>query len=187
MSGVKPDQHFMRDLRIAGLVSANQAEAIATQHGGEAVDQKEDSKGEEHGDFARGGPARQPFRPLIGGIRSGWFQGCFHFQQFSNRSESPAALSKTTISARLRAVLARSGRLGYRSGPSTVRGLQKGAKGAEVSTWSRLTDWSRENSGQWSVIREQLLATSFQLSALSFRFLAAGRGALCWCESFRPR
>ena len=102
----KWDQHLMRDLRIAGLVSADQAEAIATENGGQAVDQKENGKGEEDCNFADSGPARQPLRPLFGEIRSGRFQGCFHFQQFSNRSQSPAALSKTTISARLRAVLA---------------------------------------------------------------------------------
>jgi hypothetical protein len=38
-------------------------------------------------------------RPLFVEISSGRFQGCFHFQQFSNRAHTPAALSKTTISA----------------------------------------------------------------------------------------
>jgi hypothetical protein len=89
----------MRDLRIAGLVCTDQAEAIATEYGGTAVDQKEDGKREEHSDLANGGPARQPLRPLFVEINSGRFQGCFHFQQFSNRAHSPAALSKTTISA----------------------------------------------------------------------------------------
>jgi len=99
LSGVKADQHLMCDLRIARLVRADQAEAIATEHGGEAVDQEEDGKREEHSDFANSGPGQQPLRPLFVEISSGRFQGCFHFQQFSNRAHTPAALSKTTISA----------------------------------------------------------------------------------------
>jgi hypothetical protein len=92
--GVEPDQHFVRDLRVAGLVGAHQSQAVAAQQWGKSVNQEEDCKDKKHGYFADGGPGWQPLFGLTAQIRNSRFQGRFHFQQFSNERAAACFVQK---------------------------------------------------------------------------------------------
>ena len=85
--GVEPHQHLVRDLRVAGFVSAHQPNAVATQHRGETVKEKEDRENKKDGNFADRSPLRQPLPGILLQIQSRSIQFSFHFRQFSRCSE----------------------------------------------------------------------------------------------------
>jgi hypothetical protein len=87
----------VRNLGIARLIGAYQSQAVAAEKWGEPVRQKEDSEDKKHCRFADGSPGRQPLTPVIGQIRSRWFQSSFHFQQFSN-GRAAACFAQNSVS-----------------------------------------------------------------------------------------
>ncbi len=72
---VEADEHFMRNLRVAGLVGSNQPKTVAAEEGRDAVNDEKDRKHQKERRFANEGPGRG----LGGNLGCG-----FHFQWFSN-------------------------------------------------------------------------------------------------------
>ena len=90
---VEPVQHLVRDLRIAGLIGAHQAQAVAAQQRGLPIEQKKEGKTEKNGGLADDAPTGQSQAPAFGRVRSRWFLKSFHFQRFSNGAD--ACLTQT--------------------------------------------------------------------------------------------
>jgi hypothetical protein len=53
---VEPVQHLVRNLRVARLVGAHQAKAVAAQDRGKPIDQEKDRESNEDRCLAYGGP-----------------------------------------------------------------------------------------------------------------------------------
>ena len=80
---VEADQHLMRDLRIARLVGAHQAQAVAAQNRRKSIEKKEDGEGQKNRRLRRWWPSGAAASASACGDRKRTVPADFHLQQFS--------------------------------------------------------------------------------------------------------
>ena len=144
VGGIEANQHLVRDLRIARLVGANEAETISAQQRKNSIKDEKHAADHEDRCFRRSCPARQSEASAFRRFRCNCFQLSLHVQQISKPVSERISRFNRIRRIRVKPAFRPAPGIGEFQGPGkglhASRSKAKHRKQTEFQTEVRLTD-----------------------------------------------